>query len=64
MGEIYGIILEGLSRRGAGRPWVTDFCCHVVKYRGLLLELKTSNNLTGFHNINCAKNKPGHKTPY
>jgi hypothetical protein len=64
MGEIYGIILEGLSRRGAGRPWVTDFCCHVVKYRGLLLELKTSNNLTGFHNINCARDKQGRKNPF
>ena len=31
------------------------FAAHVVKYRGLLLELKTSNNLTGFHNINCAR---------
>ena len=40
------------------------FAAHVVKYRGQLLELKTSNNQTGFHNINCAKDKRGRKNPY
>ena len=37
----------------------------VVRYRGQLLELKTSiNNQTGFHNMNCAKDKRGRKNPY
>ena len=40
------------------------FAAHVVKYRGQLLELKTSDNQTGFHNINCAKDKRGRKNPF
>ena len=40
------------------------FAAHVVRYRGQLLELKTSNNQTGFHNINYAKAKRGRKNPY
>jgi hypothetical protein len=35
-----------------------------VGYRSQLLELKTSNNQTGFHHINCAKDKRGRKNPY
>jgi hypothetical protein len=31
---------------------------------GQLLELKRSNNQTGFHNINCAKDKRGRNNPY
>jgi hypothetical protein len=37
-----------------GQP---TFAAHVVRYRGQLLELMRSNNQTGFHNINCAKDK-------
>ena len=40
------------------------FAKTVVRYRGQLLELKTSDNQTGFHNINCAKDMRGRKNPY
>ena len=53
-----------LGRHGAETSWATDFAETVVRYRGQLLELKTSNNQTGFHNINCAKDKRGRKNPY
>jgi hypothetical protein len=41
----------------------TLFAAHVVRYRGQLLELKTSNNQTGFHNINYAMGQAGSQEP-
>ena len=44
--------------------WPPTFAADVVRYRGQLLELKASDNQTGFHNINYAKYKRGRKNPY
>ena len=60
---MYLLSLVGSSREleDLGLP---TFAETVVRYRGQLLELKTSSNQTGFHNIKCAKEKRGRNNPY